>query len=58
MEGVNNKEKLTGHKLHSSGISECFIDQLVLHPKLQDVIFMRDPDYADMCQDCYLHNGF
>lgn len=58
MQGVKNKEKVIGHKPHSSGISEYFINQLILYPKPQDVIFMRDPNYADVCQECYLHRGF
>lgn len=58
MQGVKNKEKLIGHKLHSSGNSEHVIDQLILYCKPQDVIFMGDPNYADVCQECYLHKSF
>lgn len=57
MQGGRNKEKLIGHKLQSSWILEYSVDQLILYPKPQAIIFMRDSNYADICQECYLQKG-
>lgn len=49
MQGVKNKYKLIVYKLQSSWILQYFIDQLIFHPKPQDIIYMRDSTYADIC---------
>jgi len=53
-----NKEKLIGYQLQSSWILEYLIGQLILNSKPQDIIFMRDSNYADICQECYLQKDF